>query len=139
MDKSQNLYGTTAGGGSSKSGTVFQLVPPATGSASWKTNIIFSFGGATGATPYDVVSIDTAGNLYGTTSGGGSQGYGAVFELAPPVAGTNNWTETVLASFNGTNGAYPVAGVTLDGAGNLYGTAVNGGAAQSETVFGVKR
>jgi uncharacterized repeat protein (TIGR03803 family) len=70
--------------------------------------------------------FDTAGNLYGTTYGGGSSNDGTVFELSP---GANGWTEKVLHNFrkDGTDGVTPEAGVIIDAAGNLYGTAARGG------------
>lgn len=72
--------------------------------------------------------FDRVGNLYGTASGGGADGYGVVFELSP--VGTR-WTETVLYSFAGTN---PVSGLVMDKAGNLYGTALDPDASDG-TVF----
>jgi uncharacterized repeat protein (TIGR03803 family) len=80
-----------------------------------------------------VLVIDSAGNLYGTTYGGGAYQEGAVFKLTP------DGTETVLHSFNDLNsspdGSYPVAGVIRDKNGNIYGTTVNGGPYNSGTVF----
>jgi uncharacterized repeat protein (TIGR03803 family) len=70
--------------------------------------------------------MDSKGNLYGTTmlgganSNGTSQGNGTVFELTPN--GSGGWTETILHSFNGTDGTWPTSGLILDAAGNLYGT-----------------
>lgn len=66
---------------------------------------------------------DTSGALYGTTSKGGTYGYGTVFKLTPPKAGGSGWTETILYSFNGTDGANPAAALIGDSTGNLYGTA----------------
>ena len=65
--------------------------------------------------------IDGAGNLYGTTSSGGTHGYGTVFELLPGAGGS--WSEKLLHSFNagGTDGYNPAANLTMDGSGNLYG------------------
>ena len=79
--------------------------------------------------------FDTAGNLYGTTSGGGDYGYGTVFQL---VAGANGtWTEKVLHSFKlgGRDGLQPEAGLVFDASGSLYGTTVIGGAHDGGTVF----
>jgi uncharacterized repeat protein (TIGR03803 family) len=76
------------------------------------------------------VILDAAGNLYGTTSGGGNNGdgYGTVYELSPTSSGP--WNETVLYSFAGTpDGALPFSTLTLDAAGNLYGTTREGGSA----------
>jgi uncharacterized repeat protein (TIGR03803 family) len=65
--------------------------------------------------------IDGADNLYGTTSSGGTHGYGTVFELLPGAGGS--WSEKLLHSFNagGTDGYNPAANLTMDGSGNLYG------------------
>jgi uncharacterized repeat protein (TIGR03803 family) len=128
MDQAGNLYGATAGGGSAGLGTIFRL-----DSAGHETTL-YSFKGAShgdGATPNAGLVIDSAGNLYGTTTSGGvtpcSSGYtglapapgcGTVFKLTP------SGNETVLHNFTGTNGdgANPAAGLIMDSAGNLYGT-----------------
>ena len=67
--------------------------------------------------PVGGVIMDSSGNLYGTTAGGGANRDGTVFELAQ-----GSGTITTLASFNGTNGATPQAGLIMDSSGNLYGT-----------------
>jgi uncharacterized repeat protein (TIGR03803 family) len=105
---------------------VFELTP--TG-GSWTETVLHSFDGTDGGYPYATPIFDVFGNLYGTTSGngGGTYGYGTVFELTPSGG---NWTETVLHSFvndDGTDGQYPEAGLILDANGNLYGTTVYGG------------
>jgi uncharacterized repeat protein (TIGR03803 family) len=78
---------------------------------------------------------DAAGNLYGTTTAGGTYNVGAVFELIP--AGVATWTEEVLYSFknNGIDGTLPFAGLVLDAAGNLYGTTFQGGTYGLGTTF----
>src|ERR1035441_2292976 len=77
--------------------------------------------------------FDNAGNLYGTASGGGSNGYGVAFKLTPDGA---TWTETVLYNFaGGTDGANPQNGLIVDSAGNFYGTTQAGGAYGGGTVF----
>ncbi len=127
-DGADNFYGTTGGGGAFGSGTVFELSP--NGSGGWNETVIYSFCSAPncadGASPaYSYVIFDSVGNLYGTTSGGGSNGQGVVFELSP--VGTS-WTETVLHSFTGwAGGGQPVNGLIFDRAGNLYGTTYWGG------------
>jgi uncharacterized repeat protein (TIGR03803 family) len=91
--------------------------------------------------PSSRLAIDASGNLYGTTTVGGSghsedaRGGGVVFELSHGVGG---WTETVLYNFctlgQGVacpDGSFPQAGVTLDKLGNLYGTTELGGAPQT--------
>jgi len=77
--------------------------------------------------PYAGVIEDSSGNLYGTTSGGGTDGKGTVFQLVPPSGSGGAWTENVLYSFTGlTDGGAPVGGLTFDSAGNLYGTTLPG-------------
>ena len=68
--------------------------------------------------------FDSAGNLYGTTSGGGQYSKGTVFELTPSNGG---WTETVLHSFQASEGTFPVGGLIFDPSGNLIGTTEEGG------------
>ncbi len=81
-------------------------------------------GSPDGALPFDSLTFDRLGNLYGTTWGGGASGHGTVFKLTPIETG---WTETVLHSFNGTSdGDLLLAGVILDKRGDLYGTAAAG-------------
>jgi hypothetical protein len=128
-DKAENLYGTTTGGGSNQSGTVFELVKGSNGQ--WTEKVLYSFkGGTDGLGPYGGLIFDKAGNLYGTTSYYGAYGGGTVFEL---VRGSNGqWTEKVLHSFNynDKDGYDSVAGLTFDKAGNLYGTTQYGGTGQ---------
>jgi len=125
-DGSGNLYGTTFAGGASGLGTVFKID---TGGAE---TVLHSFaGGADGANPYAGLVRDDSGNLYGTTEGGGSSGFGTVFKVDITS------TETVLHSFAGapSDGADPKAGVILDDAGNLYGVTFRGGSGGKGTVF----
>jgi len=117
LDSSGNLYGTTLVGGASNCGVVFEL------DASGTETVLYSFAGGTdGCQPFASVIRDSAGNLYGTTGGGGAGNHGTVFKLAPGGA------ETVIYSFTeGTDGGLPEAGVIRDSAGNLYGTTNQGG------------
>ncbi len=125
MDSRGNLFGTASSGGDANDGTIFEL---AKGSGTVTT--LASFNGANGAQPQCTLITDSNGNLYGTTSHGGISSDGTVFELAH---GSSNIT--VLASFNGTNGAQPVAGLSMDKNGNLYGTTALGSASNDGTVF----
>jgi uncharacterized repeat protein (TIGR03803 family) len=119
MDKGGNLYGTTFGCGEFNEGTVFEVDPLG------NETVLYSFtGGSDGLGPYAGSLIaDSAGNLYGTTSGGGN-GYGVVFKLH------KSGRETVLHTFNDTDGWYPESGLVMDAAGNLYGTTTWGGASE---------
>jgi uncharacterized repeat protein (TIGR03803 family) len=136
MDTSGNLYGTTGYGGSiggscgnSGCGVVFELTP--SGNGSWQESVLYAFQGAPdGDFPTGNLVFDASGNLYGTTSRGGTSancnnegGCGTVFELSP---NSDGWTETVLYDFQNTpDGAGP-AGLTFDAHGSLYGTAGGG-------------
>ncbi len=135
FDGSGNLYGTTVMGGSKNGGSVFQMSP--NGSGGWTTNVLYSFGASStdGQQPYAGLVFDTAGNLYGTTSAGGSEGYGTVFELTPN--GSGGWTEVTLHNFGiaSTDGIYPYAGLIFDSSGNLYGTTSKGGSEGQGAVF----
>jgi uncharacterized repeat protein (TIGR03803 family) len=136
-DKSGNLYGTTVKGGSNGNGVVFELSTPATPGGSWTETVLNKFtGGSGGGTPYSGLIADAAGNLYGTTTAGGVNDNGVVFELAPPTAPGGSWTETALHQFTGAaDGSLPYAGLVADGAGNLYGTAIKGGTKGHGVVF----
>jgi len=131
-----NLYGTTQGGGAYRYGTVFRVTK--TG----RESVLYSFGGSLsdGQNPAAGVIGDAAGNLYGTTLGGGGtvcagNGCGTVFQL------TKHGKETLLCVFTvGNDASIPFAGVILDADGNLYGTTSNGGTARGPgTVFKLTR
>jgi len=119
FDDAGNLYGTTQAR-SNQSGGVFELMPVADGQ--WTDKVPYDFKGSPdGYDPMAGVVFDSAGNLYGTTWAGGSNGSGTVFELTPSSGG--NWVETVLYSFSGgADGGSPQTDLTWDAAGNLYGT-----------------
>jgi uncharacterized repeat protein (TIGR03803 family) len=143
FDPIGNLYGSTQAGGNygtgcpSGCGVVFELSPPTVRGGSWTQTTLYSFAsGNDGAIPMAGVIFDRAGNLYGTTFGGGTgscqgeqgaAGCGTVFELSPPAAPGGAWTETVLYRFNGgEDGGAPLAPMALDQAGNLYATTSTG-------------
>ncbi len=131
FDSLGNLYGTNSAGGSHEYGAVFTLVPDGTGK--WKAKAIHSFNnnGHDGYNPQAGLVFDSVGNLYGTTTYGGSHRYGVVFELAPSSNG--KWKETIIHNFNPSNGhdgAYPFATPAFDAAGNLYGTTSSGGTSE---------
>ncbi|MDB6146437.1 MAG: hypothetical protein JWO45_101, partial [Spartobacteria bacterium] len=125
-DKSGNLYGTTYSGGVGR-GTVFKL---AQGGA-LTTLYTFTNDGTDGANPYAGLILDKAGNLYGTTYGGGAGARGTVFKIAP------DGTETVLYAFTGgADGGLPITGL-LERHGDLYGMTSAGGKFQFGVVFKV--
>jgi len=149
LDSAGNLYGTTFEGGtgdhtlcSQGCGVVFKLSRSSNGA---NETVLYNFCSlancSDGASPAAGLILDSAGNLYGTTTGGGTQnpscpgptGCGTVFELVHNSDDT--WTEVVLHRFSITDGAAPQAGLTFDSAGNLYGTTSQGGAYGFGLVF----
>jgi len=127
MDMAGNLYGVTEEGGPSNLGVVFEI------SSSGTFSVLHSFaGGATdGAFPSGPLMRDAAGNLRGTTQGGGPSNLGTVFELS------SSGTLTLLHSFAGgkTDGAIPYGGLVQNLTGTLYGTTTGGGASGNGTVY----
>src|SRR5580698_1281682 len=148
LDNAGNLYGTTpyggTGNGTGFGGVVFELSPQSDGS--WNETILYNFCSLTncldGKTPEAALVMDAAGNLYGATEYGGNQfrsgcnfggaeGCGTAFELSPQSGG---WIEKVIynfcSDFDGTyctDGMSPVAPLTFDASGSLYGTSEAGG------------
>jgi uncharacterized repeat protein (TIGR03803 family) len=143
MDSEGNFYGTTQEGpvlGESikNNGVVYELVRHASGGFSELVLYVFKGSLTTvkdGTQPWGNLIFDSAGNLYGTTRGGGTYGWGTVFEVSPTGLGT--WTEKVLYSFDnaGDSGCEPFGGLALDSAGNLYGTTNACGANGDGTVY----
>jgi uncharacterized repeat protein (TIGR03803 family) len=112
------FYGTTVNGGAGSAGVVFKL--DTTGTLTVLHN--FTAGTSDGASPSSGLVHDSAGNLYGTTLGGGASNSGIVFKITPTGA------EKVLYNFTGgADGRYPEAGLFRDPKGNLYGVTQNGG------------
>lgn len=131
LDSAGNFYGTTSLGGAYQNGTVFEAKRSG---RTWSESVIYNFtGGDDGTSPPAGVTLDAHGNLYGTTSMGGINGDGVVYELSPSGS---SWKQTVLYSFQGlSDGQNPVGGVILDKAGNLYGTTFDGGNNGGGTVY----
>jgi uncharacterized repeat protein (TIGR03803 family) len=127
-----DLYGTTDSGGAAYDGLVFKL------DKRGNETVLYNFmGGSDGAGPFGGLIQNAAGNLYGTTTNGGGyacndgNGCGTVFEL------DSTGKETVLHRFTGTrDGMWPLAGLTMDAAGYLYGTTVYGGDKECDNQLG---
>jgi len=128
MDAAGSLYGTTfSGGGDTLCGGICGVVFKLTNNAGvWTETVLHSFNKTGGANPDAPLLMDAAGNLYGTTTTGGTDGFGVVFETSL-VSGT--WHTRVLYNFTnvGGDGAYPQSALIMDSVGNLYGTTESGG------------
>jgi uncharacterized repeat protein (TIGR03803 family) len=122
FDQEGNLYGATFSGGAYTDGTVYELTPGSDGQ--WTETILHNFINSLtdGANPVGVV-IDSAGNLFGATSHGGSKSEGTVFELSPGANG--QWTESVLWNFcslpNCADGAGQSVPPIRSSSGDLFG------------------
>jgi uncharacterized repeat protein (TIGR03803 family) len=102
-------------------------------SAATRERILFTFSGTLdGANPSAPLVADASGNFYGTAANGCTFNYGCVFKLSNP---DGIWTQTILYSFSGADGATPTASVILDSAGDLYGTTALGGDFNAGTAF----
>lgn len=134
FDQAGNLYGTTFDGGLYGAGNVYTLTP--NGDGTWTQTVLYSFTGGSdgGWIDWGRLTFDTAGNLYGVTYNGGSNGAGTVFQLSPNGDGT--WAENVLHQFTwGKDGAEPRTTPIFDSAGNLYGSVAYGGAHGCGAIF----
>ncbi len=115
LDSAGNLYGTATARGANRAGTVFELSPSSGG---WTYKVLYSLqGGNDGSQPVAGLIFDSDGNLYGATASDGSGDGGTVFELTPSQG---NWNFNLLTSLTGGGG--PVASLTMDPVGKLYGT-----------------
>jgi uncharacterized repeat protein (TIGR03803 family) len=123
------FYGTTGEGGAPAGGTVFQLAPPSVAGGAWAESDLYAFTGIPdGFDPIAGVVMGKSGALFGTTSAGGPPGGGTVFELSPPPAPGQPWTETILAAFTGENGdgKSPQGPLAIGKDGVIYGTTNTG-------------
>ncbi len=136
-DGSGNFYGTTAFGGTSQVGTIYKITAT-TGTGSSTPIRLHSFATATGASPgSNNLVLGTDGNIYGTTSAGGANGGGVVFQMTP------SGSYKVLHSFasptspSSTNGSVPGAGLVEGTDHNFYGTTEVGGTDNVGTVYSI--
>ncbi len=138
-DATGTLYGTTLDSGptvpfGAGNGTIFEMIPPATGKTAWTKQTLYSFtGAADGSLPLAPLLRDKGGALYGVTKGGN----GTVFKLAPPSTGKPSWVLTTLYTFRGgADGQTPNPGLVMDTTGALIGTTFAGGSTKGYgTVF----
>jgi len=125
FDQNGNLFGATAGNYGGDGGTIFELSPSGN---TWTYQLLYTFPAFTpacAAGPERPLTIDAAGNVYGTTVCGGAYQAGAVFKLANTE---NGWAYSSLYDFTGgADGAGPLSTVTIDTDGTLYGTTSGGG------------
>jgi hypothetical protein len=134
------VYGTTGSGGSSRSGSLFTVTPPATAPKTalyyWDYTVLYDFTGendGAGPSRNDRLNFDQQGNVYGAASGGGVAGAGVIYELS---RSGSSWTEAPLYSFaGGTDGSSP-DGMTFDESGNIYGVTVTGGNQDCDYEYG---
>lgn len=132
MDRAGNLYGTTSIGGDPGDGVVYEISPTQSG---WVQTILHSFkNGTDGGLSFGGLVMDQAGNLYGGTVSGGA-GCGVIYELSPSNGGWIFAPIYTLPSVHGQCGGGPYETLTLDAAGNLYGTAFADGADSAGMVF----
>ena len=133
FDRAGNLYGTTYYAGVHDVGTVYKLTHA---NGSWSETVLYSFkAGTDGSSPISTLVADAAGNLYGTTSDGGTGcACGVIFKLARGANGT--WTESVPYRFPGAPGAgFSYNGMVADSAGNFYGATTHGGPSNDGTIY----
>ena len=130
-DANGDLFGTTGNGGQSGDGTVFEIAHIGNGYGPVTT--LASFDGSNGESPFADLIADANGDLFGTTEQGGQNGDGTVFEIAH--SGNSYGPVTTLASFAGSNGAFPLSGLIADANGDLFGTTEQGGQSGDGTVF----
>jgi uncharacterized repeat protein (TIGR03803 family) len=133
MDSNGDLFGTTSGNGTTSLGTVFELSPNGSGGYNFTNLHSFSGGASDGFDPIAGLVIDSKGNLYGTSTQGGTNNDGTVFELSPSGSGGYNYS--IIYTFNGSDGRGPVGGLTMDSKGNLYGTTYFGGSSNDGSVY----
>lgn len=129
LDSAGNLYGTTLLGGSLTAcsegcGVAFELSRDANGS--WSEELLHTFRWTDGDQPYGGLVLDSTGNLYGSTTMGGTAGRGVIFEVSPKAGG--GWQETTVHNFEGfVDGTLPAGNLLLDTEGNIFGATFEGG------------
>ncbi len=133
LDQAGNLYGTASSEATlcntGACGLIYELTQSGSG---WTETVLHNFtGGADGNYPQGGLILDSSGNLYGAAAGGG-MGSGTVYEMSP---GQGGWSFSTLYSFSGLEAAGPASKLTMDGAGDLYGSSADGGIYTGGTVY----
>ena len=141
LDSSGNVYGVAPYGytggfclSDGGCGLVYQVTHP---SGQWLENVLYDFTwGDDGAFPEGILAVDSAGNLFGSTSAGGTNGNGTLFQLTPSGSG---WSFNTLYSFGFCCdvGVYGSTGLILDASGTLYGMTPHGGIPNCQAGCGV--
>jgi len=147
-DKKGNLYGVTAYSGQNGvsgygCGNFYELSPPSQPGGVWTETVLYNFqGNSDGCSPLGTLVVDSHGNIYGATGGGGSlaslpppkgNDTGGIFQMAPPTSKGGSWTESFTQSLGG--GIYPGGPLTIDQQGNLYGATRPYGTTYQATIF----
>jgi uncharacterized repeat protein (TIGR03803 family) len=127
LDSAGDLFGIAHEGGSGGDGAVYEIA-----AGSGIITDLAAFNGTNGENAVGGVVLDSSGDLFGTTSQGGADSQGTVFELV-----NGSGVISTLVSFNVTDGETPHVGVVLDSSGNLYGVTYRGGPKNEGTVFEV--
>ena len=138
IDAAGDLFGTTQDGGANEVGTVFEIIRYPNGLYDGKPVTLVSFTGADGNDPQGDLITDAAGDLFGTTLAGGTDGDGTVFEIVKQ-GGFYATTPTTLVNFTGADGQAPAGSLIADAAGDLFGTTDEGGANGLGTVFEIAK
>jgi uncharacterized repeat protein (TIGR03803 family) len=130
LDSAENLFGVTSSGGHG-TGVLYQLIRPFQQNGKWKEKVRFGFGKCNkGPCNPSGIVLDANDNIFGSYSGDGKTHPGAIFEFSIPN-GKDWYKETILWTFNGTDGAFPSGNLILDNQGNIFGTTSAGGPAYS--------
>ena len=119
VDANGNLLGAISAGGANGDGAVYGIANTATGYATAPSTLV-SFDGTDGASPLASLTADANGDLFGTTSAGGTNGEGTLYEITNAATGYAT-TPTTLANFGSTD-LPSDAGLIIDPNGDLFGT-----------------
>ncbi len=119
VDANGNLLGAISAGGANGDGAVYEIANTATGYATTPSTLV-SFDGTDGANPVASLTADANGDLFGTTSAGGTNGDGTLYEITNTATGYAT-TPTTLVNFGSTD-IPSDAGLITDANGDLFGT-----------------